>query len=51
MGVKWDNISGGIYIKQSGYSLYGYIPYSLAVKIGLDCSGRHDSANDSFRLI
>ena len=39
--VKWDNISGGVNKKQSGYSLYGYIPYKLAKKY-VDCSGEHD---------
>ena len=40
-GIKWDNLSGGVNKKQSGYSLYGYIPYELAKKY-VDCSGNHD---------
>jgi hypothetical protein len=38
----WDKVSGGV--KQrlyTGYSLYGYIDYELAVSLGIDCSGRH----------
>lgn len=38
--VKWDNISGGYYKYQVGYSLYGYITYSLAMQL-VDCSKRH----------
>lgn len=40
-GVKWDNISGGVNSRQAGYSLYGYIPYSLAKDL-VACSGSHD---------
>ena len=39
--VRWDNVSGGYNRKQSGYSLYGYIPYSLAEQL-VDCSGKHE---------
>lgn len=39
--VKWDQISGGVKKRQGGYSLYGYIEYSLAVKL-VNCSGMHD---------
>ena len=40
--IIWDNISGGVNRRQAGYSLYGYIPYSLAAKLTIGCSGRHD---------
>ncbi|WP_343083978.1 hypothetical protein [Blautia producta] len=43
----WDNCSGGIRKKQSGYSLYGYIAYKLAHKI-VKCSGSHiEYGNDA----
>lgn len=37
----WDNCSGGIYESQRGYSLYGYIDYSLAEAL-VACSGSHE---------
>lgn len=40
-GIHWDNISGGVNARQAGYSLYGYINYSLATKLGLT-SGQHE---------
>lgn len=48
-GVKWDNISGGVYRKQAGYSLYGYIPYSLAMET-VKCSGMHNSGYNSAKI-
>lgn len=39
--IKWDNISGGIHIRQAVWSLYGYIPYENADKLDLN-SGRHN---------
>ncbi len=50
IGVKWDNVSGGIHKKQNGYSLYGYIPYSRAVELGLDCSGMHDRGYNDAKI-
>lgn len=38
--VHWDNISGGVYRRQRGYSLYGYVPYDLAMET-VACSGTH----------
>lgn len=40
--VHWDKISGGVHKRQSGYSLYGYIPYDMAEKLSIKCSGRHN---------
>ena len=48
--VKWDNISGGYKIKQSGYSLYGYIPYDDALKLNL-CSGKHENIADAAKIM
>lgn len=48
-GVKWDCISGGVNRKQSGYSLYGYIDYSLAKDL-VNCSGRHDFGYNSAKI-
>lgn len=48
-GVKWDNISGGVNKKQSGYSLYGYISYNLAKKL-VKCSGMHDFGNNMAKI-
>lgn len=38
--VKWDNISGGVYARQAGYSLYGYVDYDTITEMGLN-SGAH----------
>ena len=48
-GVMWDNISGGVKNRQSGYSLYGYISYKLAAKT-VKCSGRHDFGDNSAKI-
>ena len=49
-GVHWDNISGGVRRRQSGYSLYGYIPYKLAVKLEIACSGLHDYGRNEAKI-
>lgn len=48
--IKWDNVSGGYRKKQSGYSLYGYIPYDDAVKMGLS-SGNHEKFNNDAKIM
>ena len=48
--VHWDNISGGVRRRQSGYSLYGYIPYKLAAKSGIACSGLHDYGRNEAKI-
>ena len=48
-GVMWDNISGGVKNRQSGYSLYGYISYKLAAET-VKCSGRHDFGDNSAKI-
>ena len=47
--VRWDNVSGGYNRKQSGYSLYGFIPYSLANDL-VDCSGRHEEITNNAKI-
>jgi hypothetical protein len=37
----WDNVSGGYHEHHSGYSLYGYIDYALAMEL-VGCSGTHE---------
>lgn len=39
--VHWSWISGGCNVPQKGYSLYGYIDYSLAME-KVACSGTHE---------
>lgn len=39
--VHWGRCSGGVNRIQSGWSLYGYIPYEDAEKV-VACSGRHN---------
>ena len=38
--VHWGNVSGGVNARHAGFSLYGYIDYSLASKL-VSCSGTH----------
>ena len=40
-GVKWDCVSGGVFKRQNGWSLYGYIPYEDAMEL-VACSGVHN---------
>ena len=47
--VHWDNLSGGYRVHQPGYSLYGYISYSDAMRL-VDCSGRHDEYNNDVKI-
>lgn len=48
-GVHWDCESGGIHRKQSGYSLYGYIDYSVGKEL-VDCSGQHDKGYNNMKI-
>lgn len=49
--VRWDDCSGGYQNKRGYYSLFGYIPYSIAKTLeGLDCSGRHDRGGNSAKV-
>ena len=48
--IHWDNISGGVNARQSGYSLYGYINYKLATKLGLT-SGQHESYGNDAKVM
>ena len=48
-GVEWGNCSGGVRVRQSGYSLYGYIPYSMAKDL-VNCSGLHDRDGNYARI-
>lgn len=47
----WDNISGGVQRRQYGYSLYGYIPYQLAMQLNISCSGRHNKNGNSAKVL
>ena len=47
--VIYDNISGGINKRQPGYSLYGYIDYSVAMEL-VDCSGEHEEIARSAKI-
>lgn len=49
-GVDWDNVSGGVHKRQAGYSLYGYISYSVAKEIGIACSGEHDFGDNDAKI-
>lgn len=48
--VHWSDISGGVRQRQSGYSLHGYIPYKLAVKLDIACSGLHDRETNEAKI-
>lgn len=48
-GVRWDNISGGVHRRQSGYSLYGYADYD-SVKDLINCSGRHTGRGNYIKI-
>ena len=48
-GIHWDNVSGGVHKRQSGYSLYGYIPYSHAKEL-VSCSGEHDYRDNMAKI-
>ncbi len=50
-GVKWDRISGGVHAPQKGYSLYGYIPYELGLKLLPEsCSGQHNFGDNDMKI-
>ena len=46
----WDRISGGICEVQRGFSLYGYIDYSLAEEL-VACSGSHAYHNNEAKIM
>lgn len=48
--VRWDNTSGGIQQKSSGYFLYGYISYEQAMEL-VDCSGSHDYYHNDAKVL
>lgn len=48
--VEWSNISGGVQRRQSGYSLYGFIPYATAMKL-VNCSGEHEKYGSNARVL
>ena len=48
-GFHWSKMSGGVHKQSSGYSLYGYIPYSLAMET-VACSGRHDRGQNEAKV-
>ena len=47
--VRWDCISGGVNRPQNGFSLYGYVPYELAMDI-VACSGRHNFGGNDIKI-
>ncbi len=49
-GVRWDKVSGGLHKHQSGYSLYGYIPYKDVAELLSDCSGQHDFGDNDGKI-
>ena len=49
-GVRWDNISGGVYARQAGYSLYGYVDYDIISEMGLN-SGAHAKYNGQNKVM
>lgn len=48
--VKWSDISGGVQQRQGGNSLHGYIPYKLAAKLDIACSGSHDYGDNEAKI-
>lgn len=47
--VHWSNISGGVKQKRAGYSLFGYIDYTVGKDI-VDCSGNHDTGRNNMKI-
>lgn len=48
--VHWGDMSDGCRKRQSGNSLYGYIPYERAMEL-VDCSGRHNRGYNDARVL
>ena len=48
--VKWDDVSGGVYARQAGYSLYGYVDYDIITEMGLN-SGAHAFYNNRNKVM
>ena len=48
--VKWDDVSGGVYARQAGYSLYGYVDYDTITEMGLN-SGAHAFYNNRNKVM
>ena len=48
--VQWGDMSGGYRKRQSGNSLYGYIPYERAMEL-VDCSGQHNRGYNDARVL
>lgn len=49
--VMWDDISGGVKRRQAGYSLYAFIPYHLAARLNIGCSGMHDFGYNDAKIM